>query len=437
MKRKAVKYLQILAMVIRNFWDDQCLLRASALSFTSILSLVPFFALTFAVLKGLGVHNKVEPLILAQVTGGYDEILDKVVTYINNTNMTSLGAIGLVTLIITVVSLLSSIEEAFNVIWGVRETRSLYRRFADYLSVVVSAPLLLLAATSITTTLKSQELVQWLLSTSYIGEVLLFGFQLIPYVSVWVALIFVYTFIPNTNVRLKSAIIGGILAGTLWQGMQWAYITFQFGVAKYNAIYGTLALVPIFMFWIYTSWLIVLFGVEVVCAHQNIRTFRREIHSPTTSQSLKELLALSILQTVTTAFYSGQQTWTTERLAEHLDAPVRTVRDLLAQLVEARYLAPVKGHPSSYLPARDPATIAVAEILTTLRDRSGKTETLHVGMEVRQLRDLLTRIDNAVADSLHGMTLAEMVRSPAAPETRGEAERSASARTSVDVDKDG
>src|SRR5690242_19207993 len=136
LKRFAVKYLQILAMVIKDFWDDKCLLRASALSFSTILSLVPFFALTFAILKGFGVHNMLEPFILGEVAAGSHEVVDKIITYINNTNMTTLGAAGLITLIITVISLLGNIEEASNAIWGVKETRPLNRLFSDYLSVL-------------------------------------------------------------------------------------------------------------------------------------------------------------------------------------------------------------------------------------------------------------------------------------------------------------
>ena len=398
-------------MVFKNFWDDQCMLRASALSFTTILSFVPFFALAFAVLKGFGVHNKVEPLILQQLAGGYQEIVERIITYINNTNMTSVGAIGLVFLLITVIMLLGSIEEAFNVIWSVRETRSFYRKFSDYLSVVVSAPLLLLAATSITTTLRSQGLVQWLFDMHYIGDVLLFLFTLLPYVSVWIALVFLYTFIPNTKVRLKSAIIGGVLAGTLWQLVQWGYLTFQFGVAKYNAIYGTLALLPIFMFWIYTSWLIVLLGVEIVCTHQNIRTFRRELHSPMLSHGLKELMALAILHAITESFYIGSRGWTIEQLAEKLSVPVRLVRELLAILTDAGYLAPTAGERLMYLPAREPATILVKDVLTTLRDRGENLSLLQIAIEEKRLQEILARLEQATADVLDGMTLADLIKS--------------------------
>jgi membrane protein len=407
-KRRLLRYLQIMALVVRDFWDDQCLLRATALSFTTILSLVPFFALTFAVLKGLGVQNKLEPLILEQVAAGSEEIVDKIVTYINNTNMTSLGAVGLVTLIVTVISLLGNIEEAFNVIWGVHETRSPYRKFSDYLSVVISGPILLFAATSITTTLQSQTVMKWLMASAYFGNLLLFCFHLAPYLIISIALTCLYVFIPNTRVSLKSALIGGLLAGTSWQLAQWVYIHFQVGVSRYNAIYGTLAVLPIFMVWIYTSWLIVLLGVEVVYAHQNIRTFRREIRCPHINPGLKELLGVAILQKVGMAFVTGTPQWTEERLAEGLNVSTRIIRDLLEELTVEGYLAKIEGEPPVHQPARALEQISLAELLRTLRSTDGSCAMPDLsGQDV--LRNLMETLDAARDAALAGMTLNDLV----------------------------
>jgi membrane protein len=414
-RHHAVKYLQIFTLVIRDFRDDQCLLRASALTFTTILSIVPFFALTFSVLKGFGVHNKIEPLILNKVAAGSQEIVDRVITYINNTNMTSMGTIGLITLVITVISVLGNIEEAFNVIWGVKETRSIYRKFSDYLSVVITAPLLLLAAVSITTTLQSQTIVKWLVETSYLGDALLFLFRLVPYLIIWMALIFLYIFIPNTRVRFKSALIGGVLAGTIWQLAQWGYIHFQVGVGHYNAIYGTLALLPVFMIWIYTSWLIVLFGVEVVYAHQNIRTFRRDVRNPSFSYNQKELLALAILQNIAIAFHFERDSWTIEKLAENLDIPVRVVRELLSILMENRYIKSTDGEDPAFFPARELDHIVIKDVLDTLKNYGDECKVSPMTKGEMRLQKVLTRLDAGMAAALEGMTLKDMV-SEAAPD---------------------
>jgi membrane protein len=411
-KRHAVKYLQVLALVIRDFRDDQCLLRASALTFTTILSIVPFFALTFAVLKGFGVHNRIEPLILDQVAAGSQATVDRIITYINNTNMTSMGAIGLVTLIITVITLLGNIEEAFNVIWGVQETRSIYRKFSDYLSVVITAPLLLLAAVSITTTLQSQALVKWLVETSYLGNLILLLFRLAPYLIIWLALVFLYIFIPNTRVRFKSALIGGVLAGTIWQLAQWGYIHFQVGVARYNAIYGTLALLPIFMVWIYTSWLIVLLGVEVVYAHQNIRTFRREIRNPSFSHSQKELLCLAILQDIAAAFHFERTPWTPEQLAEDLNIPVRVVGEILSILVETGYITATADESPNYIPARELDRITITDVLKNLKNHGDECRITRVTDGEKRLQEILARLDACTVAAMEGMTLKDLIAGP-------------------------
>lgn len=408
-KRHLLKHAQVAALVVRDFIDDQCFIQASALSFTTILSLVPFFALMFAVLKGLGVQNQLEPYILQQVAAGQEELVERIITYINNTKMTSVGAIGLITLFLTAIALLGNIENTFNSIWGVKETRSLYRKFSDYVSVIVSAPILLLAATSVTTSLQSQDLVQWLMKSTYLGDLLMYGVYLVPYISIWVALIFLYVFIPNTAIHFKSAVIGGLIAGTLWQAAQWGYVNFQVGVARYNAVYGTLALLPIFMVWIYTSWLIVLFGVEVVYAHQNIRTFRREVRHRCINYATREMLTLSVLFNIGEAFYYGKTPWTAERLAEELDMPVRIVREVLAELAGAGYVSEAAGDEGAFLPARELEHMEVNKILAVARTYGDAwvSKKLLAGRDV--LADVIAKAEASSSAAVKGVTIRDLV----------------------------
>ncbi len=367
-RRVYVKCAQFLFRILRDFLDDSCLLRAAALSFNTILSLVPFFALAFAVLKGLGVHTALESFLIRRLTAGSQEIASRIIAYIDNTKMGSLGAVGLVALIVTVIALLGNIEEAFNDIWGVRETRSFGRKFSDYLSVVISAPILLLAATSITSSLQNQYLVSWLLNTQYIGHLILSLFKLVPYVSIWVALVFLYYFIPNTKVRVRSALAGGLIAGVIWQVAQWGYIHFQVGVAKYNAIYGTLSALPIFMVWIYTSWIIVLFGVEIVCAHQNRKTFLHDTHHANLNYASREMIALALLVAAADVYYEDAPPWTCDRLAEETGVPARIVHEILTQLAELHYLVATGGENPSYIPARAPEHMHVGRLFEELRN---------------------------------------------------------------------
>ncbi|MDD2338051.1 MAG: YhjD/YihY/BrkB family envelope integrity protein [Geobacteraceae bacterium] len=403
-----LRFLHAVVLVIRNFLDHRSFQRASALSFTTLLSIVPLLAFAFAILKGLGVQNSLEPLILQRFTVGSGEVVDKIVTYINNTKMGSVGAVGLVFLVVTIISLLGSIEETFNAIWGVDENRSMYRRFSDYLSVVVSGPLLLLAALSITTSLQNQNMVLWIVQKTYFGDLLLFLFQLVPYLIVWISLICLYIFMPNTKVHIRSALVGGILAGTVWQLAQWGFIHFQIGVAKYNAIYGTLAALPVFMAWVYTSWIIVLFGVEVVAAHQSRKTFLHDFEPGELSCATKEATALGILLAVAGSFYREERPWTLESLADERHVPIRTVRKLLARLVTSGYLVVAEG-VGGYYPARDLEHIRIG---TFFRDMKHQGEEFPLG-DFDQLgkltRELILKQDRLTEEALEDLTLKDLV----------------------------
>jgi len=408
LRRKALRCSHAVVLVVRNFQEHKSLLRSSALSFTTMLSIVPLLALAFAVLKGLGVQNSLEPLILQRFTVGSGEVVDKIITYINNTKMGSVGAIGLVFLVVTVVSLLGNIEEAFNDIWGVEGHRSIYRRFSDYLSVVVSGPLLMLAAISITTSMQSQSVVLWILQRSYVGDLLLLLFQVVPYLIVWIAFVSMYIFMPNTKVRLKSALIGGILAGTIWQLAQWGFIHFQVGVAKYNAIYGTLAALPVFMAWIYTSWVIVLFGVEIVAAHQSRKAFLHDIEPGNLSYATREALALVILLTVAGSFYREERPWTLERLANERSVPLRTARRLLAKLVASGYLLIAEGK-GAYYPARDLEHVRISTLIRDLKHQGGDIPLAESDQLGEMTRELILKLDKLTDEAFAGLTLKDLV----------------------------
>jgi membrane protein len=404
LKGRSLKLLQFLMFAGTNFMANNSLLRATALSFTTLLSFVPLLALAFSVLKGLGAQNKIAPLILHQMAAGSDVVVNRVISYIGNTNMSSVGAIGLAALLYTSISMLGSIEDAFNVAWGVSGTRSFYRKFSDYLSILVSAPLLLLAATSVTTTLQSKSLTSWFLERTYLGDLFLFFLSLTPYLSVWIALFMLYVYIPNTRVRYGSALIGAVLAGTLWQLAQWCYIHFQVGAGNYNAIYGTLAALPILMVWIYTSWVIVLFGMEVVSAHQNWATFRRDIRSRAISQSLRELVALAALRHIAEAFHAGEPGWSEEHLAIKLGMPLRIMRDTLQHLLEAGFIVPTLGPGNSFYPARELDQVVIAQVLLSLRSHGAACRIS--GEE--QAQEILEKVDHAVLAALEGLTLKDL-----------------------------
>lgn len=406
LKRRFQILLRFCRLIGENFTRHQCTLRAAALTYTTILSLIPVLAIAFAILKGLGAQNSLEPLLL-KLAGDSRETIDRIIGYVNNTNFKSVGAIGVMALVITAISMLENIELAFNAIWGVKETRSPQRRFSDYLSVVVVGPILILVATSVTTTLQNQSLVQWLIQRTTLGGLVLFLFRLAPYLSIWIALVFLYLYIPNTRVRFRSALLGGVLAGTAWQVAQWAYFYFQIGVSGYNAIYGTLAALPIFLVWVYTSWLIVLFGVEVVCAHQ--RSGYMDILAPGysgTGRAGQEEQALAVMIQICRHFHEGGKPPVASALANELRLRQDVVVDTLEQLEKAGYLTPTVGSEPGWLPARDPSVIEVCRLLTDLRGSAGANDDSPPALILAG--DIIRQEADCCRSALRGVTLRDL-----------------------------
>lgn len=412
-RRFVLQQVQVAFLVARNFFQDQCILRASALTYTTLLSIIPMLALMFSVLKGFGVQDTLEPMILERLAVGSEEVFTQIVNYIDNTNVGRLGTIGLVILIFTVLTLLSNIEKSFNHIWGVRETRSLLRRFADYFSVVIFAPLFLFVAISMTATLQTQAFTQKLLGMALVGDLILLLFKTLPYITMWAAFTFLYVFMPNIHVRFRSAFIGGVIGGTLWQFCQWGYVHFQVGVSRYNAIYGTMAVLPILMVWIYLSWLIVLLGVEVAFASQNLRTLRQEISSETLDFATREHLSLGILVLTGEVFHRGDSPLDDEQIALALDLPTRLTLRVISDLTQLGFLAKVEREGQErdcFQPGRSPETLLIDEVLGALRNGGEKNPpSRHLIPENTVVSELMDRLSAARKQTLDGLTLQELV----------------------------
>lgn len=407
---------QFFLIVLRNTWRNQAFLRASALAFTSLLALVPFLAILFAILKGLGLQTQVVPFLLEQLSAGSQQVANKIIKYIGNTNMTSLGGFGFAGLFLTVIMLLDSIEDSFNEIWLVKETRAFTRKLGGNLMLIVSMPLLIFTALSMTTFLEGQSVFHWFLITSHLGDILPNFLHLIPHLVIFTALTFLYILVPNTKVNFGSAFRGAFLAATLWQFAQWFYVHFQLGVAKNNVIYGAMAVLPTFMIWIYVSWLILLLGVEVTHTHQNISSLKREIRVGTYSQKVRELLSLAILQDIAIACGNEIRGWTGEHLGEVFDLPERMLKELLSDLIDEGFVVATEGNPPVYALARAPEQIMVSEVLGALRNSSGGWQPLSLTKGESFLADLLARVEVGGTVILAGVSLKEIATETATEE---------------------
>jgi len=373
-----ITQLRIVLLAVRRFNLDRCELRASALTFYSLLSMVPVVALAFAVAKGFGLEKLLGEQLMAKMQG-QEEVAERMIGFaqslLENTRAGAIAGVGIVLLFWTVIKVLGNIEKSFNDIWGVTTPRSIGRKLTDYLSVMMICPVLLITASSVTVLVTTQvsSLLERLSFLGYFADVLMGLLQILPYGVIWLVFTFIYMFMPNTKVKLKSALWGGILAGTIYQLVQLAYITFQIGVSKYGAIYGSFAALPLFLVWLQLSWVIVLLGAEIAFAHQNVATYEFEQDCLSASQSFKRMIALMITSLCAKHFQNAEKPLTAEEIARELEAPIRLVRSVLSELTQARVLSEVcldHREDIAYQPACDIDRLTVASVIDRL-DRQG------------------------------------------------------------------
>ncbi len=399
-------------LVIIGFVKDQCLLRSSALTYTTTLSIVPLLAVGFAVSKGFGFQNT--DLIkgfLYKISAGKSEVVNKIIEYINNTNVTALGAIGVATLLLTVISLLGNIEKSFNTIWGVKKARSFGKKFTDYLSITLIYPFLTVIAVSATASLQSNKIVQKILSLSVLSSLYLFLLKMTPYITVWIALTFIYFFMPNTKVKITSALIGGIIGGTLWQLAQVIYIQFQIGVAKYNAIYGSFSQIPLFLIWLYISWIIVLLGAEISFAAQNLKTYHKESGSLNISIKDKDKFALRIMLLLSKNFYANDKMLTNENISEQLNIPVKLVNEILSILDKTSLVIEVKKDDIVYyIPGKPLEKISIYDIINRLHNYGEMKLRVSKDNEYSFINKINEKIDENQKKFLKKFTLTNIIK---------------------------
>lgn len=337
--------------VARRFWADGCLLHASALTYTTLLSLVPLLALMFAVLKGLGVQRRLEPLLLSRLSID-PETTERILIYIDHTNVGTLGALGAAALLVSVISVLGNIEVSFNHIWRVRRGRTWWRQVTDYLSAVLITPVLLCAAVAITSSVQEQSVLRWILQAEYVGPAALWFLSLAPVVLNALALGILYAVIPNRRPHVASIAVAAVAAACAWQLVQLEYVSLQVGVAHYNAIYGAMAQLPVTLVWIYVSWAVVLAGAElaVVCE------FGAQSAGATAAPH-GGAVALHVLLRAAERFRTGGGPIAPALVARELRLDRTLVADVADSLQHRGLLVAVEGADEAYVLARDPATI--------------------------------------------------------------------------------
>jgi membrane protein len=402
-----IKQLRILILATRGFTKDKCTLSASALTFYSVLSIVPVVAMAFGISKGFGFQKLLEKELLEKFQG-QEEVMNRVVAFahslLENTKGHLIASFGILFLLWTVIKLLSQIEHSLNDIWEVKSPRTYGRKFSDYLSIMLISPILFILSSSVTVFITTQisVITQKVALIGMFSPVIFFMVKLIPYGLIWILFIFIYMLMPNTKVNFSSGLIAGIIAGTIYQIAQWAYITFQVGMARYNAIYGSFAALPLFLIWIQLSWLIVLFGAEISFAYQYVDTYDFEPDRRHISPAFKKLLSLQVSRLIIATFSKANPPLSAINISKTLQIPIRMVQQILEELVEAGILSDTqvkKNKEMCYQPARDINAITINTVIEALEQKGVDNIPIAQTVELRHLSESLKTLNEDIEKS--------------------------------------
>jgi len=414
-RRRITMASRMLYIVTTGFLADHCIIRASALTFTTILSIVPLLAVAFSISKGFGLQNaEFFRDFLMGVSAGRVEVVDKILQYIGNTNVKTLGWMGVGALLVTVFTTVGNVERAFNNIWAVKKGRTSWRKFTDFFSIIVICPLVVLIAASFTVAVQKTGVVHAFVANpayDWLEKLLLKGLSL---VLVWMGFTFAYAFIPNTRVKLKAAVLGGVVAGTLWQVAQWAYINWQIGFTKYNAIYGSFAQLPLFLIWLYISWVLVLLGAEISFAAQRVHAYVRRGLSEGLSPLSRQKTALLALAHLAGRFQAGLPPETLAETGQALRLPEDVLDGVLGILAEAGLAVEIGDEElRGYGLAVSPEMIRVADVAAAVLECGNGDECSVLLADDGRVDALFQAFAQAQRESAANVTLAEFVRTEA------------------------
>jgi membrane protein len=370
-----VTFLRVTILSLRGFFQDQA--RASALTYYSALSVVPVLALLLGIAKGFGYEKLLQKQLMERLHG-QEEVVSKITGFahslLEHTPGGWIAGLGVVFLFYSVINVLMNIEGYFNEIWHVQEGRPLRRKIADYLSFMLIGPVLFLMSSAITVVVATEvkTMVGRIDVLGWVSPFVLSLLNFSPYVTLWLLFSFMYMFMPNTRVRFVSGALAGIITGTVFQLFQWVYITFQIGVSRYNAIYGSVAAVPLFLLWMQLSWVIILIGAQISHAYQNAEAYDFESDCKDVSPALKRLLTMRVVHLLANSFSPGEGFWDESRISNKLGIPLVLLRGILNDLVGARLVSRVRtgtGPDDAFQPGRKTEDLSIVSVLKILESR--------------------------------------------------------------------
>jgi membrane protein len=407
--RLLASILRYIVALVRDMFAGGLMLRSMSLVYTTLLSIVPFLALSFAVLKAFGGEGTLEPMLFwwfesMGAEGG--EMTQQVMDLVQNVRVGALGGISLAFFIFTAVSMVQKIEESFNYVWHVAKRMNFARRMVEYLVVLLVGPVLIIIAIGMIASLKSNTVIQLLLSFEFVGPIVVATSKLTPYLIITSVFTFLYKYVPNTRVQFRSALIGGLAAGFTWASVGVIFATFLVYSAQTQLIYSGFAVVITTLIWLYANWLILLIGAQLAFYHQNPAYLRIGRREPRLSNSMRERLALNVMYLIGISFREGKNGETTRSLAEHMKIPSVTLRPIIDGLESEHLLT--RTETEELLPGREMSRMQLVDILAVVRQH-GETGSYRDPKWDKAILNLGDQLDQSISDAVDNQTLADLL----------------------------
>lgn len=401
--------LRYLYGLLRDIFSGDLSLRAMSLVYTTLLSIIPLLAFSFALLKGFGVFEQLEPYLddmLEPLGAQGEKITTEILKLVDNVKGGVLGGVSMVILLWTVISTIQKVEGSFNYVWYVSKPRSLSRRFSDYLVVLIVGPIMMVTALSIIGSMGSNTVIQYLSALPGMGGILLLAGKLMPFLIVSGVFAFLYMFMPNTKVSLVSALVGGLGGGVMWATMAIIFTTFVVTAARTQNMYANFAVAIFALIWLYLNWLVLLIGAQLAFYHQNPMFLRIGRQEPRLSNSMRERLALNVMMLVGKAFRVGGQTVCERDIGSTLSIPTIALTPIATALEEEGYLALTEKE--NLIPGREMSRIKLRDILAVVRIE-GETGSYRNPSWSREVDSLGHELDNALTGVVGDKSLADLL----------------------------
>ncbi len=395
--------------LIRDMVSGQITLRAMSLVYTTLLSVVPLIAFSFSVLQGFGIHNQLEPFLfdfLEPLGTQGAEMTRQVIELVDNVKGGVLGGISLAFFIYTAVSMVQKMEESFNYVWYVAKRRSLARRLTEYMVVLLIGPVIIVVALGMIASLKSNTVVQFLLTSEAFGPILVATNKLTPYLLVTAVFTFLYMYMPNTRVKFTAALYGGLAGGFIWATLSVAFATFVVFSTRTQLIYSGFAVAILTLIWLYLNWIVLLFGAQLAYYIQNPAFLRIGRREPRLSNSMRERLALNIMLFVGRAFRDTDVSIDAHEISRRMRIPSITLAPVLEALEAGGLLAVTDK--DDLLPGKDMATIRLDDILSVVRVH-GETGSYRDPEWSDEVDALGQDLDSAVIKVVGSRTLSDLL----------------------------